>query len=100
MGIGLRVPLGTEGVFTGEWQDGFQKISSNHPQFDAKPYPSSGCTGAPPMPGKLCADAFTFTSHEKHLNKAREQISSRYRFVQLHGFVAALIICFSYLLMN
>lgn len=98
MGIGLTVPLGTEGVFTGEWQDGFQKISRKHPQFDTIPYPSSGCTGASLLPGKFCADAFTFTSHEEHLSKPREQISSRYRSVQRHWCVPALIISFSYLL--
>lgn len=36
------------------------------------PYLSSGCTGEPPLPGKHWADAFTSTSHEKHLNKTKK----------------------------
>lgn len=35
----------------------------------------------------------------EHLNKPREQVSSRYRSIQQHRFVPALIICFSFLLM-
>lgn len=36
-------------------------------------YPNSGCTGAPPPSGKLCADAFTFTFHEEQLKKQKNK---------------------------
>ena len=74
------------------------KISWKHPQFDITSCPNSGYTGAPPLSGNLCADALTFTSHEEQLKKTREQVSSRYRSVQLSWFAPVLIIFFSYLL--
>lgn len=67
------MPLGTIGVFTGNEQEAqmaCERFPGNiHNLTGYLILTLDALTGAPPLSGKLCADAFTFTSHEEELSR-------------------------------